>query len=92
MQETDSSNLDTHDTHPPVQLPIINEEENMDDIFMPLTKSEHGEKKDDFRGNSDSSFYDESYVQLLDSIDPNFAEIRDIELDRLLDRIDQIIK
>ena len=92
MLETDSNNLGLHDTQPPVQLPTINEKEYTDDTLIPLIISEHREKKDEFRGNSDSSFYDESYVQLLDSIDPNFAEIRDIELDRLLDRIDQIIK
>ena len=90
-QETISNNLDGHDTQDPAQITVVNTKKKSEDVFISSTDSVHLEHQNWFSENIDSSFYDESYVELLDTINPDFAEIRNIELDNLLERIDNII-
>ena len=90
-EENCSDNLVPYKKNKTVQLSILKEHENLKETFTPATTSENNDPQEWCSDNLDSSFYEENYVELLDSIDPNFAEIRDIELDILLDRVDKLI-
>ena len=61
MQGMDSNSLGVQETDDPLQLPIVNQNENANEVFIPTAPSEPNETKSLFSGNIDSSFYDENY-------------------------------